>query len=477
MRIFGLPVPFMGREKAQSLSTVGEGRGWNRIFESFSGAWQKGVEVDANRAATFHAYWTCLTLISSDIAKLPIRLVSLREDGIWQRAQSPAYSPVLRKPNPYQTRIQFIESWVLSKLQTGNTYVLKQRDGRGVVVALHVLNPRRVTVLVADDGSVFYQLNDDKLSGLGQAVTVPAREIIHDRFNTLYHPLVGIPPIFANGLAATQGLNIQQNSAAFFGNQSQPGGVLTAPNSISKEVAERLKDHWTTNFSGKNAGKIAVLGDGLKYERMALTAQEAQMIEQMKWTAEVVATTFHVPLYKIGVGQMPSVTNVQSLNVEYYSQCLQRQIEDIELCLDEGLGIGEGVVTGGVTYGVEFDVENLLRMDSLSQMQVLKEGAGIMKVDEQRAKMGLPPVKGGDTVYLQQQNYSLAALAKRDARDDPFAKSQSGNGQSQNEPDDPEPIEEPTKTLALPAPVKAIANDNLEAEATRALLAVMKGLS
>ena len=33
----------------------------------------------------------------------------------------------------------------------------------------------------------------------------------------------------------------------------------------------------------------------------------------------------------------------------------------------------------------------------------------------------LPPVPGGDTPYLQVQNYSLAALAKRDAGD-PFAK-------------------------------------------------------
>jgi phage portal protein BeeE len=40
---------------------------------------------------------------------------------------------VLRKPNRFQTRIQFLESWALSKLSRGNTYVLKQRDNRNVV--------------------------------------------------------------------------------------------------------------------------------------------------------------------------------------------------------------------------------------------------------------------------------------------------------------------------------------------------------
>ena len=42
--------------------------------------------------------------------------------------------------------------------QWGNTYVLKQRDERGVVVALYVLDPTKVTLLVAPDGAVYYQL-------------------------------------------------------------------------------------------------------------------------------------------------------------------------------------------------------------------------------------------------------------------------------------------------------------------------------
>jgi phage portal protein BeeE len=44
-----------------------------------------------------------------------------------------------------------------------------------------------------------------------------------------------------------------------------------------------------------------------------------------------------------------------------------------------------------------------------------------MAPNEGRAKFDLKPVKGGDSPYLQQQNYSLEALAKRDAQADPFA--------------------------------------------------------
>jgi phage portal protein BeeE len=153
-----------------------------------------------------------------------------------------------------------------------------------------------------------------------------------------------------------------------------------------------------------------------------MTAEDAQLIEQLKYTAEVVCSTYHVPPYKIGAGAIPAYNNVQALNVEYYSQCLQVHLEAIELCLDEGLGIGEGVQVNGSVYGVEFDVDNLLRMDSVTQMEVLDKAAGILEVDEMRAKLGMAKTPGGNAVYLQQQNFSLPALAKRDAQDDPFGK-------------------------------------------------------
>ncbi len=302
---------------------------------------------------------------------------------------------------------------MLSKLQTGNTYVLKQRDGRGVVMALYVLDPLRVTVLVADDGSVFYDLNMDNVRGIQSQIRVPAREIVHDRFNCMFHPLVGVSPIFANGLAATQGLNIQTESALLFKNNAMPGGLLVAPTNIDKASADNLKQQWEDSFGGKNRGRIAVIGNGAKFEKLPFSAVEGQLIEQLKYTAEVVCSTYHVPPYKIGVGEMPKFTNVQALNVEYYSQALQRHFEDIEVCLDEGLGTGDGL-------GTEFDIDNLLRMDSVTQMEVLDKAKSIMSPDEQRARLSLQPTPGGDVVYRQQQDFSLPALAKRDAQDDPF---------------------------------------------------------
>jgi phage portal protein BeeE len=73
--------------------------------------------------------------------------------------------------------------------------------------------------------------------------------------------------------------------------------------------------------------------------------------------------------------------------------------------------------------GTEFDTANLLRMDTVTQITAIRDavGAGVMAPDEGRALLDLGKVPGGKSPYLQQQNYSLEALAKRDAQADPFA--------------------------------------------------------
>jgi HK97 family phage portal protein len=402
-------------------SSYGRGGWFNIVREPFAGAWQKNVEWTHESVLSFHAVYACITLAASDVGKLRPKLVQRDADGIWSETESPAFSPVLRRPNRYQNHIQFKEWWITSKLISGNTYVLKERDSRGVVVALYVLDPNRVQVLVSPDGTVLYQLSTDNLSGLEGDVTVPASEIIHDRINCLFHPLVGVSPIFAAGVAANVGLKIQNNSAHFFGKGSNPSGILTAPEEVDEDDAKRIQERWNEGYSGDNSGRVAVLGGGLAFTALRMSAVDAQTIQQLKWSGETVCSAFHMPPFKVGIGAMPTYQNGEVLNQIYYSDCLQSLIESMELCLDEGLGLTEA--KEGKLYGVELDLHGLLRMDTAAQIKALAEGisGSVLTPNEARREVDRKPLDGGDTIYMQQQNYSLAALNKRDQKPDPFA--------------------------------------------------------
>jgi HK97 family phage portal protein len=267
-------------------------------------------------------------------------------------------------------------------------------------------------------GDVYYELAADNLSGLLGKITVPATEIIHDRWNTFWHPLVGVSPIYAAGLSATQGRKIQNNSATFFENMSRPGGMLTAPGDIPDETAARLKGEFESNFSGRNLGRLFVGGSGLSFNGTAIPADQAQLIEQLNWTVADIARAFHVPLFKVGAetGRNAGTMSVEAQQQLYMNDCLQILIEGIEACLCDGLALPSG-------YEVELDEDGLLRMDKAAQADALVKyvGGGVMTPNEARAKLDLPPLTGGNTVYLQQQQYSIEALDERD-QNKPFAK-------------------------------------------------------
>jgi HK97 family phage portal protein len=237
--------PFV-RAEARSMSSVDGTPGWfNIIREPWSGAWQRNLAADGPRdVLAFSAVFSCVTLIAGDIAKLRIKLIQEDENGICTEIKtgSPRL-PVLRKPNRYQTRIKFMQQWIVSKMIHGNAFALKERkDARGIVTALYILNPERVKIKVTDDGGVYYELDADHLSQIHEKIIVPASEIIHDSMIGLWHPLMGTSPIYACGMSSTMGNRIQGNSARFFENMSRPSGTLTAPDNIPDDVADaRLK--------------------------------------------------------------------------------------------------------------------------------------------------------------------------------------------------------------------------------------------
>jgi len=404
------------------------------VREAFAGAWQKNIKYETNESLLRNsAIYACVTGIASDIGKLRIKLC-LNEDGIWtELTANRPWLPVLRKPNHYQTRIEFLEQWIVSKLLQGNAYILKERDdARKIVTGLYVLDPRLVVPSVAPDGSIWYQINRDDLSKVQEAMTVPASEIIHDRMPALWHPLVGIPPLYACLYSGTLANQIQRHAVKMFDNRTLPGGILTLPGEITDEKLKDLKKRLEEGYSGENLGKMMVLSKGMTYASVEMmTSRDAQVADQLKLTTEDIGRAFHYPLFKLG-GPVPTLAgNVEALATTYYTDCLQTLIEKVEICLDEGLELPAGI-------GTELDLDNLMRMDTAALYEANNQavGGGWLAPDEARYKANYKSVPGGASPMMQQQNYSLAALAKRDAGKDPF-------GQAKPEPPPAPPPEQP----------------------------------
>jgi HK97 family phage portal protein len=456
MKLFGFNI---GREKRapDSLSTVDGGwrNGWKRILEPFTGAWQQNIEETRGDLITYPTLYACLSRLSTDIGKLRYLLMQRDSNGISREITNPAYSPVLNKPNNYQTQSQFREYWLLTKLTQGNAYILKRRDERKVVVDLYVLDPERVMPMVSDAGEVYYQLYTSPLNTLppdypAANLIVPASEIIHDRCMTVHHPLIGVPPLAAAHWPALKNMKIMRSATEFFANNAQPGGLLTAPAGMTEDDAKKVQTYWQTEFQGGKSGKVAIIGADMKFTSFAMKSIDSQMVEQMRYSDEQICQPFGIPPFMVGIGSIPSGMGVDGVYQLYYQNALQTHIEHMENLLDEGLRIA-------APMGVELDLEPLLRMDTSKRADVAVKlvGGGIETPNEGRMRFNYPPLEGGDTVYMQMQDYPLdqVRLNKID------------------------PVEPPAP--AAPSAADTAAADQARAiiETDRAIAAMKKGLS
>src|SRR5436190_9497968 len=74
-----------------------------------------------------------------------------------------ALSRLLRFPNTYETRSDFLTHTVRSLLYTGNSYWLATHNQRNEVDALHWLNARFCKPYVAENGDIFYSCGDNPI--------------------------------------------------------------------------------------------------------------------------------------------------------------------------------------------------------------------------------------------------------------------------------------------------------------------------
>ena len=397
---------------AALLSPVSSGTGaWFPVVqEPYTGAWQNNDPLTTESALCNPSVFGTIARISEDIGKIaPPLLLERDANGFWFETTNSAYSPVLRRPNAYQNAPQFTAAWIQSKLIYGNTYALKVRDERSVVSALHVLDPRKVKVLVAPDGSVYYELQAYDLAGLPAdtpPVVVPAREIIHDRYNCLFHPLMGVSPLFALTGAINQAQAIQTTSTTFFAKGGRPSGILIAPTKLDPLSASRLKEQ-AANFK---AGEILIAELGMKYETISTSAADAQLIAQLGWTEEQVCKVFGMPVSILNSSKQPPYANAEASQLQYKSQCLEPLLVAFAQCLGDGLDLP-------LYLTLEFDDTLLIWLDTMTRVNAAKVAitAGLSPNEVRDTYFGLGPVAGGDQPYLQQQNWPLADLADRPA--------------------------------------------------------------
>src|SRR5207237_209846 len=104
--------------------------------------------------------------------------------------------------------------------------------------------------------------------------------------------------------------------------------VLEHPGVLKPEAKNYLRSSWQEIHMGAdNAHKIAILEEGMKFNKISIPPEEAQFLEGRKVQVEEVARWFRIPPHKLQHLERATFSNIEEQNEEYVSDCLHSWFE------------------------------------------------------------------------------------------------------------------------------------------------------
>lgn len=377
---------------------------WLSTYAPTSDAGVTVSQAAAMRVNTVHA---CVSLISKTIASLPLYVYREDGDSKTPARDHPLWAALHNAPNARMTSFTWREIQMAHLLLWGNAYSHIQRDAGAV--HLVPLMPWDVTPrLVA--GSIVY----DVKSNHGDARRVLSDDMVHV-VGLGFDGVCGCSPIteFARNWLGVA-IASDQHAARTFANGARPGGVLEHPGRLGPDAAARLRDQWTTAYGGSaNAGKTAVLEEGMKFHPVTMTSEDAQLLESRKFSVEQIATAFGVPPHKVGSLERATFSNIEHQAIEFVTDCIRPWVVRIEQELSRKLTLAEDGIA------IEFKLDGLLRGDVKSRFEAYAIGRqnGWLSANDVRRLENLNPIENGDQ-YLVPVNMTTPAKLEAMPEDD-----------------------------------------------------------
>ena len=274
------------------------------------------------------------------------------------------------------------------------------------MLSLYPLLPDKMEVDRDEHGRLFYTYtrNTDENPNFSEygRVRLKPEDVLHIP-GLGFDGLVGYSPIAMAKNAVGMTLACEEYGASFFENGATPGGVLEHPG-VLKDPA-RVRESWHAVYGGsRNAGKVAVLEEGLKYQQIGIPPEEAQFLETRKFQIDEIARLYRIPPHMVGDLDKSSFSNIEQQSLEFVKYTLDPWVIRWEQSIQKALFLPQEKKE----YFVKMNVDGLLRGDYESRMKGYSIGIqnGFMCPNDIRRleSMDLIPVEEGGEFFLTNGN-------------------------------------------------------------------------
>jgi HK97 family phage portal protein len=306
----------VGKDGGGSFAYSGPGLAYGLgIFPGSTGT--PVTPVTAMGSATVYA---CVKRLSEDVGKLPVRIRRRTARGGWKLDLEHPLNKVFRAPNGLQTSSQCWAYYVSSLALRGNGYLATVRNRDGAPTSIIPINPDRVYVKLGKAGELYYNVGHPLIGDV--TVKLDQDNVAHAK-GFSYDGFMGISPIALAQDAFGLALAAQSHGAVLFRQGAQLKGFITHPGTLGKEAKEYLTESFEKRYAGvQNAHRTAVLEEGMKFESVTMTNEDAQFLESRQFSVVEICRMFGVPPHKVQDLENGHLQNVEQGEQQYINDTL-----------------------------------------------------------------------------------------------------------------------------------------------------------
>ena len=335
------------------------------------------ASVTTESAMRLSAVWACVRLLAGVGSTLPLDTYRI-VNGVTSEVRRPS---LFDQPSPGVSLPTWLYQVWSSLLTDGNAYgVATEFGANSYPSSVELLDPSLVSWRPDADAGWVALLDGRPVDRW------PNGPLWHVPLFTMPGAPYGLSPVQNARQSIAAGIAAESFGSQFFTAGGNPNAILYSESELSAEQAAGIKSAFTAATSMNR--EPAVMGAGLRYERIQVSPEEAQFLDTQRFTVEQIARIYGV--FPEMIGGATSGSNVTYANRE------QRAADWLTFGLMPYLIPIEEALSSLVPrpQRVRFNTDALLRSDTKTRYEAHAIGlsAGFLTVDEVRALEDLEPL-------------------------------------------------------------------------------------
>ena len=366
-----------------------------------------GDYLKAYRSWVFPAIQAIAQSVAAIEIKLYKKKIVRREVVTEEVHEHPALS-LLYHVNPFTTQYQLFEMTQTYLELTGEAYWGLVRNGNKIT-DIWVLRPDWVSII--PDPKEFIKGYKYRPFGTGKAVFLERNEVVPFKTINPTNPYRGYGSVQAAAMAIDINDFTAQWQRAFFYNAAMPSIVFTTDQKIGERELQRFIKAWEIKYQGaRKAHQIAAVGGGLKPHILTGNLRDMDFVNMREWMRDEILSMFRVSKANLGIVEDVNRANQEATDARFIKQVVKPKMVSLVTQLNEFL-----LPMYKNSENLFFDFKDPVPPDQDMDLKYYENGLkyGWLTLNEVRDRENLPPLEGGDVVYLPFNLQPIASVTEK----------------------------------------------------------------